>query len=74
MTPQRSISVMRVRNSAAREGRLARARTLLQRDRLPVRVVATLAGYADPGSFSKAFKILYGILPSELHDTDLDPK
>jgi AraC-like DNA-binding protein len=57
-----------------REARLSRARTLLERDRLPVRVVATLVGYADPGSFSKAFKILYGVLPSELHNTDLASK
>ena len=57
-----------------REVRLSRARTLLQRDRLPVRMVATLVGYADPGSFSKAFRILYGVLPSELHNTDLDSK
>lgn len=57
-----------------REVRLSRARTLLERDRLPVRVVATLVGYADPGSFSKAFKILYGVLPSELDNTDLSSK
>ena len=57
-----------------REVRLSRARTLLERDRLPVRVVATLVGYEDPGSFSKAFKILYGVLPSELHNTDLTSK
>jgi AraC-like DNA-binding protein len=57
-----------------REVRLSRARTLLERDRLPVRVVAALVGYADPGSFSKAFKILYGVLPSELQNTDLTSK
>jgi AraC-like DNA-binding protein len=46
--------------------RLERARSLLQRDDLPIRCVASLAGYEDPGSFSKAFKLEYGVLPSEL--------
>ena len=49
-----------------RQLRLAHARTLLERDGLPVGHVADLAGYADPGSFSKAFKLAYGVLPSEL--------
>jgi AraC-like DNA-binding protein len=46
--------------------RLERARSLLQREHLPIRRVASLAGYEDPGSFSKAFKLEYGVLPSEL--------
>jgi transcriptional regulator GlxA family with amidase domain len=46
--------------------RLERARSLLQRADLPIRCVATLAGYEDPGSFSKAFKLEYGVLPSAL--------
>ncbi|MBW4052999.1 MAG: helix-turn-helix transcriptional regulator [Proteobacteria bacterium] len=45
--------------------RLERARSLLQRQELPIRHIATLAGYEDPGSFSKAFKLEYGMLPSE---------
>ena len=52
-----------------RQLRLAHARTLLERDGLSVGHVANLAGYADPGSFSKAFKIAYGVLPSELRAT-----
>lgn len=50
--------------------RLERAHDLLQRERLPIRHVANLAGYADPGSFSKAFKLEYGILPSELREPE----
>lgn len=50
--------------------RLERAHNLLQRNRLPIRHVANLAGYADPGSFSKAFKLEYGILPSELREPE----
>lgn len=46
--------------------RLQRARSLLQREQLSIHHVANLAGYADPGSFSKAFKLEYGVLPSEL--------
>lgn len=45
--------------------RLERARSILEREDLPIRHVATLAGYEDPGSFSKAFKLEYGMLPSE---------
>ena len=45
--------------------KLDRARTLLQRQDLPIRHIATLVGYEDPGSFSKAFKLEYGMLPSE---------
>lgn len=51
---------------------LERARTLLQRRQLPNRHVANLAGYADPGSFSKAFRLEYGVLPSELRDPDVE--
>jgi len=46
--------------------RLERARSLLQANRLPICHVANIAGYADPGSFSKAFKLQYGVLPSEV--------
>lgn len=49
-----------------RVSRLERARKLLQQEDLPIRCVAGLAGYEDPGSFSKAFKLEYGVLPSEL--------
>jgi AraC-like DNA-binding protein len=49
-----------------RATRLERARRLLQREELPIRCVASLAGYEDPGSFSKAFRLEYGVLPSEL--------
>jgi AraC-like DNA-binding protein len=52
--------------------RLARARSLLQREQLSIHHVANLAGYADPGSFSKAFKLEYGVLPSELRCADAE--
>jgi AraC-like DNA-binding protein len=54
----------------ARVLRLDRARILLQREDLPIRHIATLAGYEDPGSFSKAFKLEYGVLPSEWRGRD----
>jgi AraC-like DNA-binding protein len=57
-----------------RQMRLAHARTLLERDGLSVGHVANLAGYADPGSFSKAFKFAYGVLPSEICAATLDGK
>ena len=50
--------------------RLDRARSLLQRQDLPIRHIATLVGYEDPGSFSKAFKLEYGMLPSEWRGRD----
>lgn len=50
--------------------RLQRARTLLQSQDLPIRHIATLVGYEDPGSFSKAFKLEYGMLPSEWRGKD----
>lgn len=50
--------------------RLERARTLLQKQDLPIRHIATLVGYEDPGSFSKAFKLEYGMLPSEWRGRD----
>ena len=49
-----------------RECRLERARALLESGEMPISYVADLAGYADHGSFSKAFKLEYGVLPSEL--------
>lgn len=52
--------------------RLERARSLLQREQLSIHHVANLAGYADPGSFSKAFKLEYGVLPSELRCADAE--
>jgi AraC-like DNA-binding protein len=52
--------------------RLERARSLLQGDQLPIRCIANLAGYADPGSFSKAFKLEFGVLPSELRGADAE--
>lgn len=50
--------------------RLERARRLLQQGGLPIRHIATLAGYEDPGSFSKAFKLEFGVLPSEWRGMD----
>ena len=55
-----------------RARRLERARSLLQREQLSIHHVANLAGYADPGSFSKAFKLEYGVLPSELRCADAE--
>lgn len=52
--------------------RLERARSLLQREQFSIHHVANLAGYADPGSFSKAFKLEYGVLPSELRCADAE--
>lgn len=45
--------------------RLERARSLLQREDLPIRHIAALVGYEDPGSFSKAFRLEYGMRPSQ---------
>ena len=52
--------------------RLERARSLLERQELPIRHIATLVGYEDPGSFSKAFKLEYGMLPSEWRGKDAE--
>lgn len=49
-----------------RELRLERARQALLRQRVPVDVAATIAGYAHTSSFSAAFKRQYGTSPSQL--------
>lgn len=49
-----------------REQKLARARTLLLRDGLSVNQAAAAVGYVDPSNFTKAFKLAYGVLPSEI--------
>lgn len=49
-----------------RERRLELARDMLVQSAVPIAQVATLAGYADAGSFSKAFRARYGCLPSEM--------
>ncbi len=46
--------------------RLERARQALLRQRVPVDVAATIAGYAHTSSFSAAFKRQFGIPPSRL--------
>ncbi|MBS0421288.1 MAG: helix-turn-helix transcriptional regulator [Proteobacteria bacterium] len=49
-----------------RERRLDAARELLQRGAVSIGRVAADAGYADAGSFSKAFRTRFGYLPSEM--------
>lgn len=49
-----------------RDLRLERARELLEARELSVGRVATAVGYADAGSFSKAFRARYGHLPSQV--------
>lgn len=49
-----------------RERRLDFAREQLERGGVSIGRAAALAGYADAGSFSKAFRTRYGCLPSEL--------
>lgn len=46
--------------------RLERARQALLRQRVPVDVAATIAGYAHTSSFSAAFKRQFGVSPSQL--------
>jgi AraC-like DNA-binding protein len=53
----------------AREQRLDRARELLERG-ISVGYAAAAAGYADAGSFTKAFMARYGALPSHARGTD----
>jgi AraC-like DNA-binding protein len=49
-----------------RELRLGLARETLEKQPVPVALVASAAGYCDPGSFSKAFRARYGCLPSQV--------
>ncbi|MGH8251258.1 MAG: helix-turn-helix domain-containing protein [Steroidobacteraceae bacterium] len=49
-----------------RELRLELARKMLEEPGVRIGRVAAIAGYSDAGSFSKAFKLRYGCLPSEL--------
>jgi AraC-like DNA-binding protein len=53
----------------AREHRLDRAHELLERG-ISVGYAAAVAGYADAGSFTKAFMARYGALPSHMRGTD----
>jgi AraC-like DNA-binding protein len=46
--------------------RLERARQALLRQRVPVDVAATIAGYAHTSSFSAAFRRQFGLSPSQL--------
>ncbi len=52
--------------SYVEEERLARAYQLLTEDRLPVRDVASICGFANANSFYKAFKRKYSISPNSL--------
>lgn len=45
--------------------RMSRAAVLLAQTDLPVKEVARRVGYLDPSQFSKAFKRVYGMSPSE---------
>ena len=49
-----------------RERRLDAAREVLERGGISIGRVAADAGYADAGSFSKAFRTRFGYLPSEM--------
>jgi transcriptional regulator GlxA family with amidase domain len=49
-----------------RELRLERARARLADPDCRIGQVAEEAGYTDAGSFSKAFRLRFGILPSEV--------
>lgn len=49
-----------------RDLRLERACEMLKHSGLTVGRIADEAGYRDAGSFSKAFKLRYGVLPSDL--------
>lgn len=49
-----------------REHRLKIARDMLRDPDVSVGQVAEAAGYRDAGSFSKAFKLRYGMLPSDM--------
>lgn len=49
-----------------REVRLELARRMLERAATTVSYAAAMAGYSDLGSFSKAFRTRYGVLPSRL--------
>jgi len=49
-----------------REVRLQRAHSSLQDSDMMIGRVADEAGYCDAGSFSKAFKSRYGVLPSDI--------
>lgn len=55
-----------------RERRLELARELLQHHAVGIGNIAAAAGYADAGSFSKAFRAHFGLLPSELRSKSLD--
>ena len=50
--------------------RLGSALKLLQSTSLSVSEIAIRVGYANVASFSHAFKLVYGIYPSEYHATD----
>ena len=49
-----------------RDRRLERAYDMLRNPDISIGRVADEAGYRDAGSFTKAFKNRYGVLPSEL--------
>jgi len=56
-----------------REVRLELARRLLEGSSSSVGYAAAIAGYSDVGSFTKAFKLRYGSLPSDLKSGGLRP-
>lgn len=47
--------------------RLAKAKELLENERLPIKTVAKMVGYDDPYYFSKLFKKYYGIPPTKAY-------
>lgn len=53
--------------------RLAKAKNLLENEKLPIKVVAMQVGYDDVYHFSKLFKKYYGIPPSKLNTPTKNP-
>jgi transcriptional regulator GlxA family with amidase domain len=53
--------------------RLRRARLLIERTFLSVKEVMALVGYNDPSHFSRDFRTLHGVSPSELRGRAMTP-
>ncbi len=48
-----------------RNFRLQKARVLLQYDDMPIKVVAYQVGFRDPNYFSRVFRDLFGVCPTD---------
>lgn len=49
--------------------RLSKAKELLKKEKLPIKVIAKMVGYNDPYYFSKHFKKFYGVSPAKFKNT-----